>query len=738
MDLRAFSENNKSRFTVGEVLGYDPTDMLYEEIENDDEQKNNNDITIVTEAQIKRDEINTDSIAETVKERGICKIILSYKKDLEHEQIIEDCHDNWTLISFRTFDLDEYFVEKYHKLIKWGVFLKGNMNIKYIKKYYADITDHTVWNSIFEKLDVNYEFLHYFLNILNWKKFKIERRMKLDYECIKLMKNFVDWDYISWSYTLDENFIRTNQSRVNWSNVCSHQKLTEEFIVEMHDRVNWQNVSIHQVLTEKFILANKLRLDLQMVSRHQVLTEKFIEDNIDTMDLSILEILTKHQGFTIDFLYKHKNVFLTMDVVNLTSRFPDTINFLTLFLKNPHEESPLQEINLPTLDTTEPLQHQAQPWLNIFAGGLHGAGGFNGAFNNMPPVVFDPLVQDDVDTPTPSPSPPPANQQFFNIPLLPQLQNDQYDFEAGQGPVNFDGGFHVMGGYNANDNFADVNDNDDFDPNDVDLDFLHPVEDNEVNAELEDDRENVENVYEQYDEDIELTDHIMPREYMERIAEIGLDAVYTDAVNNPPINPRRGLGQNGVDLDAYVKEGNFNETDIDNRFVENENAFETQNFEHMPIDDFGITYEYNLSEKNTDVALDVKIVSLKTEQLIQDRDAVDNIKNNIIIEDVVEEDNDILNVFETEYQNVEYQNVEYEIGPALPLPEPYQSQPATEPINIQKYNAQSVWDVVIPDTDVVEDLDTNLQWNGIIQEASNDDTVAVLESQFVLLTALNV
>ena len=51
-----------------------------------------------------------------------------------------------------------------------------------------------------------------------------------------------NWDYISDSQTLSEDFIREFKDKVNWGHISIYQKLSEDFIREFKDKVNMRKL----------------------------------------------------------------------------------------------------------------------------------------------------------------------------------------------------------------------------------------------------------------------------------------------------------------------------------------------------------------------------------------------------------------------------------------------------------------------------------------------------------------
>ena len=70
---------------------------------------------------------------------------------------------------------------------------------------------------------------------------------------IKEFKNYVNWDYISYSQKLSLDFIREFKDKVNWHCISHSQKLSEDFILEFKDKVDWDYIEKYQKITKKDI-----------------------------------------------------------------------------------------------------------------------------------------------------------------------------------------------------------------------------------------------------------------------------------------------------------------------------------------------------------------------------------------------------------------------------------------------------------------------------------------------------
>ena len=103
----------------------------------------------------------------------------------------------------------------------------------------------------------------------------------------------VDWDLISTTEILSENFIRDFKEDLNWVTISSKQNLSEHFILEFSDYVNWQNISRNKKLSCNFIVSKLAKLELEDI---------YMNENIK---------LSREQKNDLEKLYKIKNLFRT-------------------------------------------------------------------------------------------------------------------------------------------------------------------------------------------------------------------------------------------------------------------------------------------------------------------------------------------------------------------------------------------------------------------------------------------
>jgi hypothetical protein len=122
------------------------------------------------------------------------------------------------------------------------------------------------------------------------EEFIRENSDKLDWYCIPIYQilseqfiiensNLIDWFLIARYQKLSEEFIRKNIDKLKLDRISKFQKLSEEFIRDNSEKIDWYNISISQKLSEKFIKEFSDLVDWMTISAYQKLSEGFIRDN---------------------------------------------------------------------------------------------------------------------------------------------------------------------------------------------------------------------------------------------------------------------------------------------------------------------------------------------------------------------------------------------------------------------------------------------------------------------------
>ena len=88
----------------------------------------------------------------------------------------------------------------------------------------------------------------------------------------------IDWEEVSITQKLTEDFIREHKDLVSWSGISWKQKLSEAFIREHKDLVSWSGISWKKKLSESFIREYKDSVNWAWISRRQKLSDAFIEE----------------------------------------------------------------------------------------------------------------------------------------------------------------------------------------------------------------------------------------------------------------------------------------------------------------------------------------------------------------------------------------------------------------------------------------------------------------------------
>lgn len=114
---------------------------------------------------------------------------------------------------------------------------------------------------------------------LSW--YNISRFQKIDIEIIKEFKDKIIWEFYLYNNTVNEdvlNYICENMEEcMNWNVISYTQKLSENFMEKYKDRLNFKYLSVHQKLSNEFILKYYDRLDLNEILIEQIdLSEELI------------------------------------------------------------------------------------------------------------------------------------------------------------------------------------------------------------------------------------------------------------------------------------------------------------------------------------------------------------------------------------------------------------------------------------------------------------------------------
>ena len=134
---------------------------------------------------------------------------------------------------------------------------------------------------------------------------------KLNLNCsVKEFKDKVNWNYISTSQTLSEDFIREFKNKVDWPHISTSQTLSEDFIREFKDKIYWPYISSSQTLSEDFIREFKDKIDWYCISSSQTLSkfgEDFIKEFKNKVDWKYISFSQNLSNFSNKFMEEFKS-----------------------------------------------------------------------------------------------------------------------------------------------------------------------------------------------------------------------------------------------------------------------------------------------------------------------------------------------------------------------------------------------------------------------------------------------
>jgi len=140
---------------------------------------------------------------------------------------------------------------------------------------------------------------------IDWDNISITKELSEDY--IEQYHDKLNWLFICKNQKLSENFIEKHLDKIDWFIICENQKLSENFIEKHQDKVLWFLISQYQTLSEKFILKFHNKVEWYLIFRFQVLSEEFIFKvyfmNDDTTRSEMLEF-----EFKMIMEYQEKNI----------------------------------------------------------------------------------------------------------------------------------------------------------------------------------------------------------------------------------------------------------------------------------------------------------------------------------------------------------------------------------------------------------------------------------------------
>lgn len=170
-----------------------------------------------------------DYITDIVREKGISKLIIDYKKRFEWAELIQ--------------------------------------------RYKAD------WAELSKKQELTGEFIHEFRDKLNWLYICIYQTLPERF--MENHKKYILWRWISKYQKLSLKFIHNYKDLLNWDLICTYQPLTSKFIEKHRDYVKWLKIANHQAgLSSGFLDQHKndIRRDINDLDYYEYPEDIFFPD----------------------------------------------------------------------------------------------------------------------------------------------------------------------------------------------------------------------------------------------------------------------------------------------------------------------------------------------------------------------------------------------------------------------------------------------------------------------------
>jgi hypothetical protein len=122
-------------------------------------------------------------------------------------------------------------------------------------------------------------------------------------ELEKLILN-KDWQTI-FEYKVDfQHFVDFYAHKIDWDDLSATARLSEDFIKANYEKVNWKYISQNQILSENFMREHYKYLHWNEISRYQFMSEEFITEFITNINR---EQLIENPKACQSFIRKIKN-----------------------------------------------------------------------------------------------------------------------------------------------------------------------------------------------------------------------------------------------------------------------------------------------------------------------------------------------------------------------------------------------------------------------------------------------
>lgn len=165
-------------------------------------------------------------------------------------------------------NIDIDYIRKNKNSVNWDIIVKQNLSEEFIKEFksFLDCKQILVSKQLSDKFLKEIFFYNYplyekwiYKNDKNYNAFDfIVVYQKLSESFLEMLISkkhiidYPDWQIISETQNLSENFIRKYKNELWWSCISAYQKLSDVFIIEMSDYIDYRNLKFNKNL--KYIL----------------------------------------------------------------------------------------------------------------------------------------------------------------------------------------------------------------------------------------------------------------------------------------------------------------------------------------------------------------------------------------------------------------------------------------------------------------------------------------------------
>lgn len=200
---------------LSDIIENDDTEKLGEKIHcsGTDESKNSHLSDIIENNYAEKYEKLINSF-DIIEDENIKKKINSTENKREL---------NWNLISLNK-NIDEEFIEKYEKFVYWNNISMGRtFTMEFLEKYRKKIDWSYIWRGPNLSDDLVNQFHKYFITL----NIPTRKLIKLKISTIHLIKDKINWYYVSQYRGLPKNFMKEFSGKLHWPYIREWSKFAK-------------------------------------------------------------------------------------------------------------------------------------------------------------------------------------------------------------------------------------------------------------------------------------------------------------------------------------------------------------------------------------------------------------------------------------------------------------------------------------------------------------------------------